>query len=255
MWVDIHTHVLPGIDDGSQNWDETMELAELALSGGTDILVCTNHTNIPGIYENYESENLRTLFEMFQRKLEKEKMPLRILRGNEIFSTPGIQRLLNEKKVIPINNTGYYLVEFSFREDPDFMADVLFGMIKDGYHPILAHPERYECVQDYPAFVFQWMSEGVLTQMNKQSLLGQFGREVEVAAQCLFEHNLITCIASDAHSQERRTTNLSSIAEYLEDRFGEEAAQLLLNENPRRIIEGKRVVGQNLIPFADKGWY
>ncbi|MCR5666840.1 MAG: hypothetical protein K6G01_08420 [Eubacterium sp.] len=255
MWVDIHSHMLPGIDDGSRSWDETMTLAQMAVRGGTDTLVCTNHTNIPGLYENYESEQLRQLFRLLKERLEQEKIPLKILRGNEVFSTPGIQNLLQEKNVIPIGDTNYYLVEFSFREQPEFIEDVLYGMMQDGFRPILAHPERYDCVQEYPRLVFQWMRQGVLTQINKQSLLGQFGREVRMAAQSLFEHNLITCIASDAHSPEHRTTDLTEIAEYLSDSYGEGAAYTLLNENPRRIIEGKGISNRYILPYEDKGWY
>ncbi len=255
MWVDIHSHILPGIDDGSNDWEDTMALAELALSGGSDTLVCTNHTNIPGLFDNYESTELQELFDEFEKRLEKEKMPLHILRGNEIFATPGIQGLLKERRVIPLNGTRYYLIEFPFEEDPDFITDILFGMLADGYYPVLAHPERYECVQEYPSFVFQWMERGVLTQINKQSLLGQFGRSIRRTALSLFEHNLITCIASDAHSPQRRTTNLSQIARYLEDTFGIEAAQILLNENPRRIINGKPISNQYILPYSNKGWY
>ncbi len=255
MWIDLHCHILPGVDDGSRSIEESLEMANIAASFGTDTIVCTNHANIPRQYENYESGYLRKSFERLCKEVESKRIPIKLIRGNEIFVTDDIRRVLTEKKVIPIGSSKYYLCEFSFDANPDYISEMLYGMLSDGYHPVLAHPERYFCVQEYPEFVFKWVRAGILIQVNKGSLLGKFSKHVEKAAWTLFDHGLITCIASDAHSSEYRTPSMREIAGLFRDSDLEDAMHILMHHNPKRILEGKKIDNSNIIPFEKKGWY
>lgn len=253
--VDIHAHILPGIDDGAGSWDEALEMAELAVDSGVDTLVCTPHTNIASVYENYDDEKMYTLWDTFRRKLKEEKIPLKILRGSEVFATLDMQSKIDSGQILPLNESNYYLVEFDFQAEPEYMAEILFGMQRFGKYPVLAHPERYDCVVADPALVYDWMSRGVLCQVNRGSLLGKFGRRVERTAHILLEHNLITCIASDAHSSRVRTTYMRDIYDFLKYDLSGEVADRLLCVHPGKLVRGERIVSRNLIPPDVPKWF
>lgn len=247
--VDIHTHILPGIDDGAANWDEAYELAAMAADSGVDTIACTHHSNIPGLYVNYNSRELDALFLDFQRGLHRGGFPIRLVRGMEIFSTPDICDKIWNGQLLPLNGTKYFLVEFSFHESSDYMTDLLYDMLHQGMRPVVAHPERYVCLKENPALLYRWMKAGVLSQINKGSLLGKFGRGAERAAHTFMKHNLVTCIASDAHNPRIRTTHMGEIQHFLKHTYSEETAMKLLEYNPRRIVEGKKVSNKDILPF------
>ena len=247
--VDIHTHILPGIDDGARNWDDSYRMAAMAADSGVDVIVCTHHANIPGLYRNYNHRYLDDLFEEFCERLDRGGFPVRAVRGMEIFSTYDVLDKIAEGQLLPINQTDYYLVEFDFHESLRFMEDTLFGIMRLGKIPIIAHPERYIPLQDEPDVLYYWMRRGVLSQINKGSLMGRFGEDCLYAAEEFMAHNLVTCIASDAHRPNERTTDMSGIYQMVSGRYSPERADLLLDIHPRRIVEGRRIHRTNLVPF------
>lgn len=247
--VDIHTHILPGVDDGAQDLEEALEMAWIAVECGVESLVCTPHGNLPGMYENYENGQMSEVFLEFRQRLKEEQVPLQVYRGMEIFVTPDVTERMLNNEVVSINGSGYYLVEFAFDESPDFMGEILYEMQELGAKPILAHPERYYCVQDYPGFLNAWVKNGVHIQVNRGSFFGRFGRHAEEAAYAMLHHNMITCIASDAHSPMQRTTFLGDIYRMLCSEYSEEMAKMLLEINPKRVISGKEIERNHIIPF------
>ena len=247
--IDIHTHVLPGVDDGSPDLDASLELLHIAAECGVTTLVTTPHCNIPGAPENYASPELDGLWRMLAREAERERIPVRLCRGAEIFATEELPELLSDGLVWTLNGTRYFLTEFDFGEEPDFCFYVLDRCRERGFRPVIAHPERYLCVQDDPSIAFEWCTQGYALQLNKGSLLGKFGRPVQITAELLADHGLAACVASDAHSPYQRTTYMGRIREYLTEQFGEAYARLLLQENPSRILAGQELLGLEPIPF------
>ncbi len=248
--IDLHAHILPGADDGSDSLEESLEMAELALESGVDILVATPHSNQEGRFENYCSEELESAFIRLQRALRKERLPLKILPGMEIFSTEDIKEKITAGMVKGLGRTEYYLVEFPFDAEPWWIGERLEDILDAGKIPLIAHPERYFCVCDYPGFVYEWIQMGCLTQANKGSILGRFGREVRDAVHILLQHGLVHCVASDAHSAWIRTPHMGEIREYLGRYFGYETAGRLLNINPMKIIKNKPVFSYGRKPEA-----
>ena len=114
---------------------------------------------------------------------------------------------------------------------------------------MIAHPERYECVQAVPAHVYEWYQMGAVIQLNKGSLLGRFGSRIRRTAESLLRHRLVMAVASDAHRADIRTTDLSGAAEILREEYGRETAYLLLEENPGRILQGRALVRQEAVPY------
>ena len=249
MMIDIHTHVLPGVDDGAEDLDDALALLAMAADSGVDTVVTTPHCNIPGEYKNYACPELDALWRALGREVQRAGIPVRLCRGMEIFATEDLPELLAEQRVWTLNGMPYFLTEFAFGEDPGFCFDVLHRCRERGFRPVIAHPERYLFVQDDPAIAYEWCTLGYGLQLNKGSLLGRFGRETQLTAERLMDHGLVACVASDAHSPVQRTTHMEEIRRYLIDRWGGEYARLLLEDNPSRILTGRDLLGYEPIPF------
>ena len=253
--VDLHTHILPGLDDGAEDLDDSLKLAELAMAGGVNMLVATPHSNQDGEFENYASRALEEVFQWFQRALAKAQLPLNTYLGMEIFASEDLAEKIRLGKLISLNRSRYYLVEFAFDEEPSMIRHYLAQIFAAGGVPLIAHPERYFCVQDYPALVYQWLRMGCFTQINKGSLFGRFGRHSAQAAEVLLQNQLVTCVASDAHSPHMRTTYLKDAREYLIEQFGEDEMHRLMVENPGRIVRNWNIPEHGRSPEQNRQYF
>ncbi len=247
--IDIHSHVLPGVDDGSPHMDMSLEMLAIAAENGVHTLVATPHCNIPDEFENYCSPELDELFEELRFRAKLEEIPIRLCRGMEIFATPELPALLREGRVWTLNHSRYFLTEFAFHEDPDFCREILCACRAEGFRPVIAHPERYFFLQDDPELAYEWCTSGYALQVNKGSLLGRFGPAVQETAELLLSHGLVACVASDAHRSYERSTYMSDVRSYLDEACGEEYRRLLLEENPSRILSGCELLGVEPVPF------
>lgn len=253
--IDIHTHILPGVDDGAEDIYDSIEMASLAYEYGTKVIVATPHCNIPGEYDNYfGSEYIRT-FQKTKEIIQRERPGITLLAGMEVFATEDLPRLLTEGKVFPINRSRYVLMEFDFGEDPDFADEVLRQVKEVRAVPLIAHAERYEFVQDDPRIVYRWKKMGYEVQVNKGSFLGRFGEDARRTAYELLNHNLVTAVASDAHSPIRRTTCMADAYDYLSEEYSSEYLNILFDVNPRNICNGEKTIQFRRIPFEkEHGW-
>ena len=253
--IDIHTHILPGVDDGAEDIYDSIEMASLAYEYGTKVIVATPHCNIPGEYDNYfGSEYIRT-FQKTKEIIQREQPGITLLAGMEVFATEDLPRLLTEGKVFPINRSRYVLMEFDFGEDPDFADEVLRQVKEVRAVPLIAHAERYEFVQDDPRIVYRWKKMGYEVQVNKGSFLGRFGEDAGRTAYELLNHNLVTAVASDAHSPIRRTTCMADAYDYLSEEYSSEYLNILFDINPRNICNGEKTIQFRRIPFEkEHGW-
>ena len=177
------------------------------------------------------------------------QIPIKLCRGMEIFATEDLPELLTEKRVWTINETKYFLVEFSFGEAPDFCFQILDDCRDRGFLPIIAHPERYFFLQDDPALAYEFCVAGYGLQVNRGSLLGRFGIGPKRTADLILNHGLCACVASDAHRPYERSTFMADLRGYLEEEYGEAYMRLLLEENPARILSGRELLGYEPIPF------
>ena len=247
--IDIHSHVLPGVDDGAEDMEISIALADMAARSGVSGIVATPHCNIPDETDNYVSDELEQLWDTLDREIRRADIPVTLYRGMEIFATPRVPELLEQGLVWTLNETDYFLIEFSFREDPDFCTDLLRRCAAGGYRPVIAHPERYFFIQDDPELAYEWCVAGYGLQLNKGSLLGRFGDGPRRTAEMLLDHGLGACVASDAHSPLYRTTDMTEIRAWLTETVGEEYMRLLLEENPARILTGQDLLGYEPISF------
>ena len=234
--IDIHAHILPGLDDGAKDFETALVMLQTAQESGVTDIIATPHANQRSRYENYVSEELDGRLEILKAAVRHADLSIRVHAGMEVFGTPHLPSLLREGKVMTLAGSRYLLVEFAFREDPYFMEHTLLSLCREGVVPIVAHPERYRTIQDMPEVLFNWVEAGIHLQINKGSIAGRFGRGAAETAHMMLAHDLADVIASDAHDTDRRTTDLSRVQEYLTANFSQRRAERLLEENPRRIL-------------------
>lgn len=239
---DIHIHIIPGVDDGAQDYDDSIGMAKLALRCGVNTIVATPHANQMGRFENFYNAEFSRRFERLEDMLHGNRLRLRVLEGQEIMASDDMADKIRDGRLISLNHTQYYLIEFPFESRPEWITDRLRDVIRLGKTPLIAHVERYFCVQDNPGLVYDWIEMGCITQMNKGSVFGKFGRDAQRASVPLLNYELIHCIASDAHSPVQRTPWMGDIQQFLIEKFDRDYAFRMLDENPYRIITGQDVL-------------
>lgn len=243
--IDLHTHILPGVDDGAGCFRDAREMAGLSVESGVGVVVATPHANQPGRFENYDTPALRERFLRLEEELAGAGSPLKLLMGMEIMASLDVAEKIGDGRLLSLNGSDYYLLEFPFDAPGRWIQDRLEEVLALGKTPIIAHPERYACVQESPRWMSRWSGEGCLAQLNKGSISGQMGRRAARAARALLDGGLAACVASDAHSATGRTTYLEDLRYFLADAYGVAAARRLLAENPRRILENKPTLPMN----------
>lgn len=230
-YVDIHSHILYGLDDGARTFEESMEMLQLASSGGTTDIVATPHAN--GQYE-------------FRPDLIEERItelsagaPIRIHRGCDFhLQFDNIQDALAHPDKYTINHKTYLLVEF-----PDFSIfanteEILVQLLDHGMIPIITHPERNERLQQSVDDLARWVEIGCYVQVTAGSCTGTFGRKARACAETLMKRGLVHIIASDAHNCRGRSPSLSGAFTALAAQWGEEAIQPLFDDHPRAVLTG-----------------
>lgn len=240
--VDIHCHILPNFDDGAAVLDESLEMARMASRSGVTDLAATSH--FAGTFEGLERLPLmRQRYTELMLAIRKADIPLRLHPGAEILCTPQTPELARMGKLPTLGSGNYVLTEFYFDESFDFMDTMLADIAAEGYRVVVAHPERYGAVQHDPHLMHRWARLGYVLQVNKGSVLGAFGSGAKHTARILLENGLVHLFASDAHSYHSRTPHMSQIRQWAEEHCDERYAQILLQRNPRRILEGRPIVG------------
>ena len=234
--VDIHVHILPGLDDGARDYETGVVMAQMAEDAGVTDIIVTPHANQRRRFENYASEDLDDRLMVLRAALRHADVAVRLHPGMEVYGTPDLPKLLREGKVLTLAGSRYLLVEFSFREDPAFMDELLHRLLAEGVVPVVAHPERYRALCEMPDVLLDWVSEGIRLQVNKGSLNGRFGQAAQYMSHLILENGLASVIASDAHDADYRTTDLSRVLEYLTLRYSRRIAERLLIDNPTRIL-------------------
>ncbi len=246
--IDMHIHILPEVDDGSRSLEMSLEMASVAASTGVHSMIATPHC-YRGLYENYASDRLQHIWDRLHSALHRHGIPIHLYQGMEIMACDDLPELLESGKVWTLNGTRYFLLEFEFDENPEYCSKIIRSCIKAGYIPVIAHPARYYFVQNDPQIVFEWYTLGCAIQLNKESILGLNGRKAEEISNSLMRHGLVSCVASDAHRTYWRNTDMSRLHEFLFDNYGEEYTYMVLEENPDRILRGRKLVGYEPIGY------
>lgn len=234
--IDLHSHILPEMDDGARDLDETLQMARLAVKSGISHLVATPHRKDGGAEQVLESVRF------LQQALQEMGLPLKVYAGMEIYATKDTAQLLREGKLLTLNDSRYPLIEFDFESDGTLETRILESVVQAGYRPVVAHPERYLYIQQEPRLLNEWVGMGCLLQVNKGSLTGRFGPVCQELSMALAERRFAAAVASDAHSSQSRTPWMYDAWDLLARYISPIAAETLLLENPGRILRNETVM-------------
>ena len=241
--IDLHSHILPELDDGAQSLRESLAMARMAVDSGVTAMAATPHCI------DDRTREVRAAWELMQEALHESGIPLKVFAGMEIFGTEDTARMLQEGRLLTLNGSRYPLIEFSFQSSGEEETRILRSVCKAGYRPIVAHPERYAYVQYDPKIVNRWQKMGCLMQVNRGSLLGRFGRHAQAAAYELVERGVAAVVASDAHSSRMRTPWMEDVWQLLSREINPRCAKTLLQDNPRKILKNED------IPPVEPEWF
>lgn len=238
--IDIHCHVLPGIDDGPETMDEALDMCRMAASDGIKTIVATPHFN-PGVYEPVSAKVFGLIAELETRAKEKG-IDIRILPGADIAVTPELPGHFKKEEYLTINKNGrYFLAEFPPASVPPKWDAFLLSLLSSGMVPVITHPERNSWFMEHPDALYSIVSKGVMVQITAMSITGGFGEQVQEYSISLLQNNLVHVIATDAHSAAWRPPLLSEAVKMASDMIGEDKAKALVTTIPASIIEGKAV--------------
>jgi len=237
--IDLHCHILPGIDDGPSDISESIEMARIAAADGIKTIVAAPHIYHPGLPEAGGKADLSEVIDekvdQLNRCLISDKIPVGILPGGEVSSflpPDSCQRFT-------INHTSYLIVEFPHSHLPVNAREIIFNMTVSELRPIISHPERNPSVVENPEKLHALIQSGALVQITAGSLTGEFGRDAQACALHLLRQRMVSFVVSDGHSVNGRPPILSEAFKTVKKLFGKDMATALFVNNPAAVLEGR----------------
>lgn len=244
--IDMHCHILPGVDDGASDLDEALEMARIAESEGITKIVCTPHFHPD--FEYTMGEVLLEEVDNLNKELRNKNVDVEVYIGNELYYSNEVIENLDKLNFHSLNKSKYILIEFAPMNLPKNLADVVYEIKLKGYTPVLAHVERYNSVIENPNVIYDCIKEGAIIQVNASSILGKHGKEIKKTTEILLDNNMVHIVASDAHGSERRRPQLKEAYEYIKSNYSKEKANDLFKNNQSLIITNEDII----IPIASK---
>ena len=215
--IDFHSHILPEIDDGSRNLEQSISMINEAKEVGFTKIISTSH-----YMENYYECDVEKRKQLI-KQLQGEVQDIKLYLGNEIYITNNIIELLKNGKASSINNTRYVLFEFPLiTTKPMNDKEVIYRLVENGYIPIIAHPERYPFIQENPEYLFELEDMGALFQANYGSIIGMYGLKAKRTLKILLRNNLISFFGSDVHRPEQVYNKIPKIVKKLKKIISDE---------------------------------
>ena len=230
---DLHTHVLPGVDDGAQTMEYALQMLKNAAASDVELLAVTPHCNVTFDGTILSKEALENRFSCLQEAARD--IPVQLVLGAEVRFSDDLPQLLQQKRFLTLNDSRYLLTEFSPDTGAADFSVALQGILNCGYTPLIAHPERYTAVCQNPGIVIPWLDMGCHLQLTGGSIMGVYGLTVQKTAATLLRHDLVACVASDAHGVTHRSNFLLDVYDHLAVQYSKAYAYCLMYENPLRI--------------------
>ncbi|WP_316569297.1 CpsB/CapC family capsule biosynthesis tyrosine phosphatase [Neobacillus sp. YIM B06451] len=247
--IDIHCHILPGVDDGAKSIRESLEIARAAVSEGIKTIVATPHHK-NNRYTNTKQSILEQVGEL-NGHLQLAKIPLTVLPGQEVRVYGELIEDYERNEILTLAETQYLFIEFPSDHVPRYTEKLIYNLQMSGLTPIIVHPERNQELIERPGILYSLVKNGALTQITASSLAGYFGKKIKNFSFQLIESNLTHFIASDAHNTHSRGFNMREAYEVLEDTYGRELS-FILQENADLLLLDKNIYKEVPEPIKKK---
>lgn len=235
--IDLHAHILPEVDDGPVDLEESLDMIRMGWEDGIHTICATPH-----LLGNPDQEHLdlfENSFRLLQERVAAEDIPVHLTLGSEVYFQPQVETVLSFPR-LSLNGTGkYLLIEFPMQGIPPKADKIIFKLVMGGIVPIIAHPERNLSVLRNEAVLEPFIHSGALLQVNAGSLEGRFGKAVRKTALSLLKKGFVQLIGSDAHNATDRPVRLTAAVENAAEVIGSHRAKLLVTDNPEKILAGE----------------
>jgi protein-tyrosine phosphatase len=249
--IDLHSHILPAVDDGARDIEDSLAIARMAAADGIEVMACTPHF-MPGLYDN-QSQDIRARVADLNHLLVEEGIDLALVVGSDAHIRPDFVSALREGNILTLHDSRYVLFEPPHMHMPQRFEELLFNVQMAGYVPILTHPERFKWIeQNYPVFQ-QLAKSGVWMQITAGSLTGRFGARSKYWAQKMLAEGIVSILATDAHNVKSRPPLLREAFDAATREVGLDEATHLVVTRPACVIENAdlEAVPPNL--FRERG--
>ena len=205
--IDLHSHLLPGIDDGAKDLVTSLAMARVAVADGITTIACTPHI-LPGVYNN-SGPAIRQAVARLAESIAKAGIPITLVTGADVHIAPDLDVQLRDGQALTLNDSRYFLLEPPHHVLPPRLEDLIFGLQAAGYFPILTHPERLSWVEGHYELIRRLVSSSVLMQITAGSVMGRFGRRPRYWAERMLDEGLCHLLATDAHNTEQRAPRMA----------------------------------------------
>lgn len=242
--IDMHCHVLPGLDDGPRDMDEAVDMARMAVADGICGIICTPHWH-PTIWPN-EGNGIAQAVRCLSDRLCAEGVELKLWPGSELSFDPTLVDGLNNGRIASLAGSRWVLLELPPGSAPPAIDEFLLALRQNGHEVVLAHPERYIYVERDPLRLHAWVEMGVTVQITAASLLGRLGPKLAALCHLMLEHRLVHFLASDGHGIRSRRPTLGQATLLAGQIAGPGVADLLTESNPWAVIRNEPI---NLLDY------
>ena len=235
--IDIHSHIIPNVDDGARSVEETFNILKEAQEAGFTDVILTSHFLL-----NYYETNAQELIfwkEKLREVLKKQGTKINLHSGMEIYITNQMEELLENKKILTLANSRYMLIELPLATNVKYFDYVVYYLEAKGIKPIIAHPERYKCVQKDPDIVEEYIEKGCLIQCNYGSIVNLYGREAEKTIKTILKKNQVHFLGSDVHRENGTYLIILDAIKKIRKIIGENKINEITTINPKKILQNE----------------
>ena len=234
-YIDMHCHILPGVDDGAKDMEEMKEMLKIAYEENIRCIIATPHHHPRRGKES--PAILRKQAAILREAAHSIDENFRVYLGTEIYFCQEIVEKLKQEEVLTMNKRNYVLVEFSPSETFSYIRQSLQQIQFSGYEVILAHVERYHCIAEDIELAEQLWEMGIHLQVNSGSIIGNSGRKLKKFVKQLLKEELVFCVGTDAHDTKKRAPRMKKAAEYVKKKYGETYMREIFYENPKKMLK------------------
>ncbi len=232
--IDLHCHLLPGIDDGAPDLATSLAMARIAVHDGITVMACTPHI-YPGMYEN-TGPAIRQAVAELQIRLNEAGIPLRLTHGADTHIAPDLVAKLRSGQAPSLHDSRYFLLEPPHHVAPPRLEETVFNLLTAGYIPVITHPERLSWIEDHYEIFVELTRKGAWMQVTAGSLTGRFGANAKYWGERLLDEGWVHILATDSHGVDRRPPLLAEGQRAAEKWVGAEEAQHLVETRPQGIL-------------------
>lgn len=237
MFIDIHCHIIPGIDDGAESYIDSYEIIKKATESGTTVMVATPHFNNPFQMQTGVDKNIiLDRYSVLKKHISEELPSVKLFLGCEFLADDKIDTLIRNNNFFTINGSRYLLTEFAFDERLNNVKKYIDVIKSYGCIPVIAHPERYAFFENAYDDIFAIASKGCLFQINKDSPLGKYGENAKKLSHWILKNDLVHLFAGDCHGSIHRNADMTGLYEWLINYYPVKKINTWLHDNPKRIL-------------------